>query len=65
VNLYKLIVKIFKMLYNKSMKKIVMIMPKEGILDPQGRAVKDILNEAGFDVKNVRIGKVVEVEADS
>jgi len=52
------------MLYNKSMKKIVMIMPKEGILDPQGRAVKDILNEAGFDVKNVRIGKVVEVEAD-
>jgi len=39
-------------------------MPKEGILDPQGRAVKDILNEAGFDVKNVRIGKVVEVEAD-
>ena len=41
-----------------------MIMPKEGILDPQGRAVKDILNEAGFDVKNVRIGKVVEVEAD-
>lgn len=40
-------------------------MPKEGILDPQGRAVKDILNEAGFDVKNVRIGKVVEVEADS
>lgn len=53
------------MLYNKSMKKIVMIMPKEGILDPQGRAVKDILNEAGFDVKNVRIGKVVEVEADS
>jgi phosphoribosylformylglycinamidine synthase PurS subunit len=42
-----------------------MIMPKEGILDPQGRAVKDILNEAGFDVKNVRIGKVVEVEADS
>jgi len=53
------------MLYNKSMKKRVMIMPKEGILDPQGRAVKDILNEAGFDVKNVRIGKVVEVEADS
>jgi len=40
-------------------------MPKEGILDPQGRAVKDILNEAGFDVKDVRIGKVVEVEADS
>jgi phosphoribosylformylglycinamidine synthase len=53
------------MLYNKSMKKRVMIMPKEGILDPQGRAVKDILNEAGFDVKDVRIGKVVEVEADS
>ncbi len=40
-------------------------MPKEGILDPQGRALKDVLNEAGFDIKDVRIGKIVEIEADS
>ncbi|MGC8678107.1 MAG: phosphoribosylformylglycinamidine synthase subunit PurS [Hydrogenobaculum sp.] len=47
------------------MKKRVIIMPKEGILDPQGRALKDVLNEAGFDIKDVRIGKIVEIEADS
>jgi len=40
-------------------------MPKEGILDPQGRALKDVLNEAGFDIKDVRMGKIVEIEADS
>lgn len=40
-------------------------MPKEGILDPQGRALKDVLNEAGFNIKDVRIGKIVEIEADS
>ncbi len=53
------------MIYNKIMKKKVLIMPKEGILDPQGRALKDVLNEAGFDIKDVRIGKVVQIEADS
>ncbi|AEF18945.1 MULTISPECIES: phosphoribosylformylglycinamidine synthase subunit PurS [unclassified Hydrogenobaculum] len=47
------------------MKKRVIIMPKEGILDPQGRALKDVLNEAGFNIKDVRIGKIVEIEADS
>lgn len=40
-------------------------MPKEGILDPQGRALKDVLNEAGFNIKDVRIGKIIEIEADS
>ncbi len=53
------------MIYNKSMKKKVLIMPKEGILDPQGRALKDVLNEAGFDVKDVRIGKAIEIELES
>ena len=53
------------MIYNKIMKKKVIIMPKEGILDPQGRALKDVLNEAGFDIKDVRIGKIIEIEADS
>jgi phosphoribosylformylglycinamidine synthase, purS protein len=53
------------MIYNKIMKKRVIIIPKEGILDPQGRALKDVLNEAGFDIKDVRIGKIVEIEADT
>jgi phosphoribosylformylglycinamidine synthase len=53
------------MIYNKIMKKRVIITPKEGILDPQGRALKDVLNEAGFDIKDVRIGKIIEIEADS
>lgn len=53
------------MIYNKSMKTKILIMPKEGILDPQGRALKDVLVEAGFEVNDVRIGKVVEIETTS
>ena len=44
---------------------MVLIMPKEGILDPQGRALKDLLNDSGFSVSDARIGKVVELEMDS
>ena len=40
----------------------VIIMPKEGLLDPQGRAVEEMLRDNGFNVKNVRVGKVVEME---
>ncbi len=40
----------------------VIIMPKEGLLDPQGRAVEEMLRDNGFEVKNVRVGKVVEME---
>lgn len=40
----------------------VIIMPKEGLLDPQGRAVEEMLKDNGFNVKNVRVGKVVEME---
>jgi len=40
----------------------VIIMPKEGLLDPQGRAVEEMLKENGFEVSNVRVGKVVELE---
>ncbi|NPA33250.1 MAG: phosphoribosylformylglycinamidine synthase subunit PurS [Aquificae bacterium] len=39
----------------------VIIMPKEGLLDPQGRAVEEMLKENGFNVENVRVGKVVEM----
>ncbi|WP_461830166.1 phosphoribosylformylglycinamidine synthase subunit PurS [Aquifex sp.] len=40
----------------------VIIMPKEGLLDPQGRAVEEMLRDNGFNVRNVRVGKVIEME---
>jgi phosphoribosylformylglycinamidine synthase subunit PurS len=42
----------------------VLIRPKEGILDPQGKAVERALPALGFeDVQHVRIGRMVELEA--
>ncbi len=46
----------------KVMKVRVLILPKRGLLDPEGRAVKEMLREGGFDVKDVKVGKVVELE---
>jgi phosphoribosylformylglycinamidine synthase subunit PurS len=44
----------------------VLIRPKEGILDPQGKAVERALPALGFDeFSHVRIGRMVELEADS
>jgi len=41
----------------------VLIRPKEGILDPQGKAVERALPALGFDdVEHVRIGRIVELE---
>lgn len=40
----------------------IIIMPKEGLLDPQGRAVEEMLKDNGFNVKNVKVGKVIEME---
>jgi phosphoribosylformylglycinamidine synthase subunit PurS len=43
----------------------VLIRPKEGILDPQGKAVERALPALGFDgVSAVRIGRLVELETD-
>jgi len=42
----------------------VIIMPKEGLLDPQGRAVAEMLKDNGFNVEKVRVGKVVELEIE-
>ena len=48
------------------MKARVLIRPKEGILDPQGKAVERALPALGFDgVSHVRVGRLVELEADS
>ena len=41
----------------------VLIRPKEGILDPQGKAVERALPTLGIDgVSDVRIGRMVELE---
>ncbi len=40
----------------------VVILPKEGLLDPQGRAVAEMLQDNGYSVGSVKVGKVVELE---
>jgi phosphoribosylformylglycinamidine synthase len=47
------------------MKARIKIMLKSGILDPQGAAIKQALNNIGFEsVTGVRQGKVIELEVD-
>ena len=47
------------------MKARVTVMLKEGVLDPQGEAVKHALNSLEYKkVKSVRQGKVIEIELD-
>ena len=41
----------------------VVITPKPGVLDPEGRAVQHALQELGYaDVSEVRTGKVIDLE---
>jgi phosphoribosylformylglycinamidine synthase subunit PurS len=43
----------------------VLIRPKEGILDPQGKAVERALPALGFEgVGHVRVGRMVELEVE-
>jgi phosphoribosylformylglycinamidine synthase len=45
------------------MKVRVHVMPKEGVLDPQGKAISHALATLGFKhVSDVRAGKVIELE---
>ncbi len=47
------------------MKATVTVMLKQGVLDPQGEAVKSALGALGFDgVAGVRQGKVIELDLD-
>ena len=47
------------------MKAKVLIRPKEGILDPQGKAVERALPALGFEgVREVRVGRLVELETN-
>jgi phosphoribosylformylglycinamidine synthase subunit PurS len=43
----------------------VLVRPKEGILDPQGKAVERALPALGFEgVSDVRIGRLIELEVE-
>ena len=45
------------------MKARVHVMLKDGVLDPQGEAVRHALGQLGFDgVESVRQGKVIELD---
>ncbi len=45
------------------MKAIVTVMLKNGVLDPQGKAIGHALNNLGFaQVGEVRAGKIIELE---
>ena len=47
----------------KLVKVRVRVVPKEGVLDPEGRAVQRALADIGYsDVQDVRIGKLIELE---
>ena len=41
------------------------IRPKEGILDPEGQAVTSSLRRLGYEVRDARVGRVVQVEVDA
>ncbi len=44
----------------------VEVMPKEGILDPQGKAVRNALGQLGYDmVGKVEVGKLIRMEMDT
>jgi phosphoribosylformylglycinamidine synthase len=42
----------------------VLVRPKTGILDPQGRAVESSLKQLGFAVDQARVGRVIDLEVD-
>jgi phosphoribosylformylglycinamidine synthase PurS subunit len=47
-------------------KAIIYVTLKESVLDPQGSAVKGTLHKLGFEeVKEVRVGKYLEVTVDA
>ena len=44
------------------MKATVLVRPKPGILDPQGKAVEDSLRHLGFGVEATRVGRLIDLE---
>jgi len=47
------------------MRAMVLVRPKEGILDPQGQAVESSLRQLGFAVGEARVGRLVDLEVDA
>ena len=47
------------------MKATILVRPKAGILDPQGEAVGSALGHLGFDVRDARVGKVIDLELEA
>lgn len=47
------------------MRATVLVRPKEGILDPQGDAVRSGLDHLGFPVRQARVGRVIDLELDA
>ena len=47
------------------MRAVVLVRPKDGILDPQGQAVESSLRQLGFAVGEARVGRVVDLEVES
>ncbi|HZT93489.1 MAG TPA: phosphoribosylformylglycinamidine synthase subunit PurS [Gaiellaceae bacterium] len=47
------------------MKATVLVRPKPGILDPQGEAVGSALGHLGFDIRDARVGKVIDLELEA
>ncbi|MEX1358622.1 MAG: phosphoribosylformylglycinamidine synthase subunit PurS [Gaiellaceae bacterium] len=47
------------------MKATVTVRPKEGILDPQGEAVRTALDHLGFPVEEARVGRVIDLTFES
>jgi phosphoribosylformylglycinamidine synthase len=45
-------------------KALVLVRPKDGILDPQGQAVETSLHALGFPIAGVRVGRLVELKLD-
>jgi len=42
-------------------KATVIVRPKDGILDPQGDAVRTALDHLGFSVDEARVGRLIEL----
>ena len=47
------------------MKAVVIVRPKDGILDPQGDAVRHSLRNLGFDVSSTRVGRVIDLQLEA
>ena len=47
------------------MRATVLVRPKTGILDPQGEAVGSALGHLGFQVRDARVGKVIDLELEA